>query len=100
LTIFLVTIRGLIPTPNSHTCRCGSNTDCVEIYAALRRLSFDGGTGLRILGKTWQQQQPLEAPYQLPITSFSLAATTPLVSNSLAVSIPVKISGEIPDRHR
>ncbi|GCL35856.1 MBL fold metallo-hydrolase [Anabaena aphanizomenioides LEGE 00250] len=50
-------VRGLIPTPNSHTCRYGSNTACVEIYVAGKRLIFDGGTGLRILGKTWQQQQ-------------------------------------------
>ncbi|QYX32343.1 MBL fold metallo-hydrolase [Sphaerospermopsis torques-reginae] len=50
-------VRGLIPTPNSHTCRYGSNTACVEIYVAGKRLIFDGGTGLRILGKTWQQQE-------------------------------------------
>ncbi|MEA5551098.1 MBL fold metallo-hydrolase [Anabaena cylindrica UHCC 0172] len=55
-------VRGLIPTPNSHTCGYGSNTACVEIYVAGKRLVFDGGTGLRVLGKTWQQQQkPLEA---------------------------------------
>jgi phosphoribosyl 1,2-cyclic phosphodiesterase len=55
-------VRGLIPTPNSHTCRYGSNTACVEIHIAGQRLIFDGGTGLRILGKTWQQlEKPLEA---------------------------------------
>ncbi|MGM3305655.1 MBL fold metallo-hydrolase [Anabaena sp. WFMT] len=55
-------VRGLIPTPNSHTCRYGSNTACVEIYVAGQRLVFDGGTGLRVLGKSWQQEQkPLEA---------------------------------------
>ncbi|WP_413174828.1 MBL fold metallo-hydrolase [Anabaena azotica] len=55
-------VRGLIPTPNSHTCRYGSNTACVEIYVAGQHLIFDGGTGLRILGKMWQQhQEPLEA---------------------------------------
>jgi phosphoribosyl 1,2-cyclic phosphodiesterase len=55
-------VRGLIPTPNSHTCRYGSNTACVEIYVAGQRLIFDGGTGLRVLGKTWQQlQEPIEA---------------------------------------
>lgn len=55
-------VRGLIPTPNSHTCRYGSNTACVEIYVAGQRLIFDGGTGLRILGKMWQEkQEPLEA---------------------------------------
>ncbi|WP_193194905.1 MBL fold metallo-hydrolase [Nostoc sp. MG11] len=54
-------VRGLIPTPGSNTSCYGGNTACVEMYVAGKRLIFDGGTGLRILGKTWQQQQPLEA---------------------------------------
>lgn len=55
-------VRGLIPTPSSNTNRYGGNTPCVEVNVAGKRLIFDGGTGLRILGKTWQQaQQPLEA---------------------------------------
>jgi phosphoribosyl 1,2-cyclic phosphodiesterase len=55
-------VRGLIPTPNSYTCRYGSNTACVEIYIAGQRLVFDGGTGLRILGKMWQKlPEPIEA---------------------------------------
>ncbi|MBD2386222.1 MBL fold metallo-hydrolase [Cylindrospermum sp. FACHB-282] len=55
-------VRGLIATPSSDTSRYGGNTACVEMYVAGKRLIFDGGTGLRILGKTWQQvQQPLEA---------------------------------------
>lgn len=55
-------VRGLIPTPSSSTHRYGGNTPCVEMYVAGKRLIFDGGTGLRILGKTWQQlQEPLEA---------------------------------------
>lgn len=55
-------VRGLIPTPGSNTSRYGGNTACVEIHVGGKRLIFDGGTGLRILGKTWQQlQQPVEA---------------------------------------
>jgi phosphoribosyl 1,2-cyclic phosphodiesterase len=55
-------VRGLIATPSSNTSRYGGNTACVEMYVAGKHLIFDGGTGLRILGKTWQQaQQPLEA---------------------------------------
>ncbi|NET01739.1 MAG: MBL fold metallo-hydrolase [Sphaerospermopsis sp. SIO1G2] len=50
-------VRGLTPTPNSHTCRYGSNTACVEIYVAGQHLIFDGGTGLRVLGKALQQQK-------------------------------------------
>ncbi|MCP6758007.1 MAG: MBL fold metallo-hydrolase [Fischerella sp. CENA71] len=55
-------VRGLIPTPDSSTSRYGGNTACVEMQLANKHLVFDGGTGLRILGKTWlKQQQSLEA---------------------------------------
>ncbi len=55
-------VRGLIPTPSNNTNRYGGNTACVEIHVAGKHLIFDGGTGLRILGKTWQQQQqPIKA---------------------------------------
>ncbi|MBE9048866.1 MBL fold metallo-hydrolase [Nostocales cyanobacterium LEGE 11386] len=55
-------VRGLIPTPGSNTQRYGGNTACIEINVAGKHLIFDGGTGLRVLGKTWQQlQEPLEA---------------------------------------
>jgi phosphoribosyl 1,2-cyclic phosphodiesterase len=55
-------VRGLIATPGFNTKRYGGNTDCVQIQVAGKNLIFDGGTGLRILGKAWlQQQQPIEA---------------------------------------
>jgi len=55
-------VRGLIPTPDGNTSRYGGNTACVEMHVAGKNLIFDGGTGLRILGKTWQHsQEPLEA---------------------------------------
>ncbi|BAY75143.1 hypothetical protein NIES25_15610 [Nostoc linckia NIES-25] len=55
-------VRGLIATPSENTSRYGGNTACVEMHVAGKRLIFDGGTGLRILGKTWQEvQEPLKA---------------------------------------
>ncbi|SRR5579883_1061943 len=55
-------VRGLIPTPGSNTSRYGGNTACVEMYVGGKSLIFDGGTGLRILGKSWlERQHPLEA---------------------------------------
>lgn len=55
-------VRGLIATPGCGTKHYGGNTDCVQIQVAGKQLIFDGGTGLRILGKYWlQQPQPIEA---------------------------------------
>ena len=55
-------VRGLIPTPTSNTNRYGGNTACVEMHVDGTRLIFDGGTGLRVLGKSWLElQQPQEA---------------------------------------
>jgi phosphoribosyl 1,2-cyclic phosphodiesterase len=55
-------VRGLIATPNSNTSRYGGNTACVEMRVAGKRLIFDGGTGLRILGRSWLEfQSPLIA---------------------------------------
>jgi phosphoribosyl 1,2-cyclic phosphodiesterase len=55
-------VRGLIPTPSSSNSRYGGNTACVELYVAGKHLIFDGGTGLRILGKIWQEMvHPSEA---------------------------------------
>jgi len=50
-------VRGLIPTPGEDNNRYGGNTACVEMQVAGKNLIFDGGTGLRILGKTWLKQQ-------------------------------------------
>lgn len=44
-------VRGSIPTPGSDTVRYGGNTACVEVIVAGQRIIFDGGTGLRVLGK-------------------------------------------------
>ena len=52
-------VRGLIATPSSNTKRYGGNTACVEMRVAGKRLIFDGGTGLRILGRSWLE---LESP--------------------------------------
>ncbi|WP_026735797.1 MBL fold metallo-hydrolase [Fischerella sp. PCC 9605] len=55
-------VRGLIPTPGGNTSCYGGNTACVEMQVADKHLVFDGGTGLRLLGKSWLEiQQPLEA---------------------------------------
>jgi phosphoribosyl 1,2-cyclic phosphodiesterase len=54
-------VRGSIPAPGSETVRYGGNTSCVEMRIAGKRLIFDGGTGLRVLGKALLSQMPVEA---------------------------------------
>jgi phosphoribosyl 1,2-cyclic phosphodiesterase len=49
-------VRGNIPTPGPETVRYGGNTACVEVRVGNQHLIFDGGTGLRALGKQLSQQ--------------------------------------------
>jgi phosphoribosyl 1,2-cyclic phosphodiesterase len=54
-------VRGSIPTPGTETVRYGGNTACVELNVGGKRLIFDGGTGLRALGKSLIPHMPIEA---------------------------------------
>lgn len=54
-------VRGSIATPGSKTVRYGGNTSCVEMRVGGKRLVFDGGTGLRVLGINLMKQMPVEA---------------------------------------
>lgn len=44
-------VRGSIPCPGAETVRYGGNTSCVEIRCGRHLMIFDGGSGLRPLGK-------------------------------------------------
>jgi phosphoribosyl 1,2-cyclic phosphodiesterase len=54
-------VRGSIPTPGPHTVQIGGNTSCVEVRAGKAILIFDGGTGLRLLGKKLLPLAPITA---------------------------------------
>jgi len=54
-------VRGSIPAPGAETVRYGGNTSCVEMRVGGKRLIFDGGTGLRVLGKSLLKHMPVEA---------------------------------------
>jgi len=54
-------VRGSIACPGSPTVRYGGNTSCIEMLVGDQRLIFDGGTGLRALGRSLLQHMPLEA---------------------------------------
>ena len=53
-------VRGSVATPGPSTVRYGGNTSCVEMRVAGKRLIFDGGTGLRILGQQLLKETPIE----------------------------------------
>jgi phosphoribosyl 1,2-cyclic phosphodiesterase len=54
-------VRGSIPTPGPNTVQIGGNTSCVEVRVGRTILIFDGGTGLRLLGKKLLREMPLDA---------------------------------------
>jgi phosphoribosyl 1,2-cyclic phosphodiesterase len=43
--------RGSIPSPGPSTAAFGGNTSCLEVRVGERRLIFDAGTGIRVLGR-------------------------------------------------
>jgi phosphoribosyl 1,2-cyclic phosphodiesterase len=53
-------VRGSIPCPGPATVRYGGNTPCVEMQVGGKRLVFDGGTGLHVLGQSLLRQMPVE----------------------------------------
>jgi phosphoribosyl 1,2-cyclic phosphodiesterase len=54
-------VRGSIPTPGPDTVGIGGNTSCVELRVGKTLLVFDGGTGLRLLGKKLLKEMPIVA---------------------------------------
>jgi phosphoribosyl 1,2-cyclic phosphodiesterase len=54
-------VRGSIPSPGPDTVGVGGNTSCVEVRAGKAILVFDGGTGLRLLGKRMIKEMPFTA---------------------------------------
>ena len=54
-------VRGSIACPGPETVRYGGNTPCIEMRVGGKRLIFDGGTGLRVLGQSMLSQMPVEA---------------------------------------
>lgn len=53
-------VRGSIPTSGPGTAFYGGNTPCVELLVGNQRLILDGGTGLRVLGESIQEEPSIE----------------------------------------
>lgn len=54
-------VRGSIPSPGPDTVAVGGNTSCVEVRVGKALIVFDGGTGLRLLGKRLLKEMPITA---------------------------------------
>ncbi|MFM2065024.1 MAG: hypothetical protein RLZZ507_4695 [Cyanobacteriota bacterium] len=53
-------VRGSIPCPGPNTVRYGGNTPCVAMQVGGKRLIFDCGTGVHVLGQSLLSQMPVE----------------------------------------
>jgi phosphoribosyl 1,2-cyclic phosphodiesterase len=53
--------RGSVACPGPKTVRYGGNTACVEVRCGPHLVIFDGGTGIRELGKALTAEAPVEA---------------------------------------
>jgi phosphoribosyl 1,2-cyclic phosphodiesterase len=60
-TVHFWGVRGSIACPGPETVKYGGNTPCVEMRVGGKRLIFDGGTGLRVLGQHLLSNMPVEA---------------------------------------
>lgn len=56
--------RGSIPSPGPATAEYGGNTPCIELRARGRRLIFDAGSGIRLLGMEMMREG---GPYEAAI---------------------------------
>lgn len=59
-TVHFWGVRGSIPSPGLNTVRYGGNTPCISMQVGGKRLIFDGGTGLHVLGQSLLSQMPVE----------------------------------------
>ena len=61
-------VRGSVPTPGPETVRYGGNTSCVEVLCGGRLIIIDGGTGLRLLGRSMMEEGAVTADILLSHT--------------------------------
>jgi len=80
-------VRGSIPSPGLDTVRYGGNTPCVSMQVGGKRLIFDAGTGLHILGKSLLSQMPVEGHLFLPIPTGIIFKDFPFLPQLLLVVI-------------
>ncbi|MFQ4139901.1 MBL fold metallo-hydrolase [Nodosilinea sp. PGN35] len=87
-------VRGNIPAPGADTVRYGGNTACVEVQVGGQRLIFDGGTGLRVLGRhLMAQEQPVAAHLFFTHTHWDRIQGFPFFAPAFAAATQLDIYG-------
>ena len=56
-------VRGSIPAPGPKTQRYGGNTTCLELQAGDHTIAIDGGTGVRLFGKSLFARLPVNVTF-------------------------------------
>lgn len=90
-------VRGSIPSPGKETVRYGGNTSCVEMQVAGKRLIFDGGTGLRMLAKSLEPSQPIEAYWFFTHYHWDHIQGVPFFTPAFVEGNTLHIHGAAPD---
>jgi len=90
-------VRGSIPSPGKDTVRYGGNTSCVEMQVAGKRLIFDGGTGLRMLAKSLEPSQPIEAYWFFTHYHWDHIQGVPFFTPAFVEGNTLHIHGAAPD---
>lgn len=91
-------VRGSIPTPGNETARYGGNTSCVEMRVGGKRLIFDGGSGLHVLGRSLIEHMPLEAYMFFTHYHWDHVQGVPFFKPAFVRGNCFHIYGAVPDR--
>lgn len=77
-------VRGSLACPGPAYARYGGNTSCLEVRCGKKLLIFDGGTGLRPLGRHIDAQGVMDADLYFTHTHFDHICGIPFFSSAYA----------------
>ncbi|OKH40441.1 MBL fold metallo-hydrolase [[Phormidium ambiguum] IAM M-71] len=91
-------VRGSIPTPGNQTARYGGNTSCIEMRIGGKRLIFDGGSGLHVLGRELLKIMPVEAYMFFTHYHWDHIQGVPMFIPAFVEGNSFQIYGAVPDQ--
>jgi phosphoribosyl 1,2-cyclic phosphodiesterase len=90
-------VRGSIPCPGPSTVRYGGNTSCIEMRIGGKHLIFDGGTGLRQMAKSLEDEMPLQTYMFFTHYHWDHIQGIPFFSPLFTEGNRLFIHGQVPD---